>query len=155
MAETTCIICEKHRRPAKEHPGFVAETDHWYVFHAVPMERSPEVYIGHLYLEPKRHIPGVDGLSDEEAREMGLLQARFGRVLKEVLGAEHVYLFVMGHHVPHLHVHLVPRYPGTPREYWGVRVDEWPDAPLGKEPEARETARRLREAWDHQSENKK
>ncbi len=29
------------------------------------------------------------------------------------------------------HVHLVPRYPGTPREYWGMQVDEWPDAPKG------------------------
>lgn len=30
----------------------------------------------------------------------------------------------------HLHVLLMPRYPGTPREYWQQRV-EWPDGPRG------------------------
>lgn len=26
---------------------------------------------------------------------------------------------------------IIPRYPGTPPEYWGVRVPEWPDARQG------------------------
>jgi diadenosine tetraphosphate (Ap4A) HIT family hydrolase len=42
-----------------------------------------------------------------------------------------IYAFVLGHGVAHLHVHLLPRYPGTPSEYWGVRVDEWPGASQG------------------------
>ena len=46
-------------------------------------------------------------------------------------GAEHVYSAVIGHAVPHLHVHLLPRYPGTPREFWWQRLDEWPDAERG------------------------
>jgi diadenosine tetraphosphate (Ap4A) HIT family hydrolase len=29
-----------------------------------------------------------------------------------------IYAFVLGHGVAHLHVHLLPRYPGTPSEYW-------------------------------------
>jgi histidine triad (HIT) family protein len=29
----------------------------------------------------------------------------------------------------------MPRYPGTPREYWWDGVDEWPDARRGMEPE--------------------
>jgi histidine triad (HIT) family protein len=40
--------------------------------------------------------------------------------------------------VPHLHVHLLPPYPGTPREYWWDRVDEWPDAPPGDATEVEE-----------------
>ena len=43
----------------------------------------------------------------------------------------HVYLFVFGDQIPHLHMHLFPRYPGTPPTYWGSRIAEWPDAPLG------------------------
>jgi diadenosine tetraphosphate (Ap4A) HIT family hydrolase len=58
----------------------------------------------------------------------------------------HIYSFVMGDHVPHLHVHLVPRYPGTPREYWGVRVSEWPNAPRGGVGEIDAVCGRLREA---------
>jgi histidine triad (HIT) family protein len=50
--------------------------------------------------------------------------ARTARALKAVVGAEHVYSFVLGHHVPHLHIHVLPRYPGAPREFWGTRVDE-------------------------------
>ena len=56
------------------------------------------------------------------------------RVLKGVAGAEHVYSFVFGDGLAHLHVVLAPRYPGTPREYWGVRLREWPDAPRLDEP---------------------
>jgi hypothetical protein len=37
--------------------------------------------------------------------------------------------------VDHLHVWLVARYPGTPEEYWGLKVDEWPGAPHGGEAE--------------------
>jgi diadenosine tetraphosphate (Ap4A) HIT family hydrolase len=51
------------------------------------------------------------------------------RLLQQTLGAAHVYLYVIGDEVPHLHVHLVPRYPGTPREYWGPAVTRWPEAP--------------------------
>jgi len=46
-----------------------------------------------------------------------------------------VYTFVIGDGVPHFHMHVVPRYPGAPREYWGVHVDEWPGAPRGGPPE--------------------
>ncbi len=47
-------------------------------------------------------------------------------------GSGHVYSMVVGHQVDHLHQHLVPRYPGTPREYWWPpRFGEWPDARLG------------------------
>jgi hypothetical protein len=54
---------------------------------------------------------------------------RLARALKEVAEAEHVYRFVFGDGLTHLHVVLAPRYAGTPREYWGVRLREWPDAP--------------------------
>jgi hypothetical protein len=35
--------------------------------------------------------------------------------------------------------------PGGPREYWGPKVDEWPDAPRGGEAEIAPVADRLRE----------
>ncbi|HLQ54897.1 MAG TPA: hypothetical protein VK162_11560 [Streptosporangiaceae bacterium] len=50
-------------------------------------------------------------------------------------GAEHVYPAMISNQVKHLHVHLLARYPGTPREYWWDHVDEWPDARRGGEPE--------------------
>jgi diadenosine tetraphosphate (Ap4A) HIT family hydrolase len=46
--------------------------------------------------------------------------------------------------VRHLHVHLVPRYPGTPADYKGHRVTEWPDAPRGGAEEVAALCERLR-----------
>lgn len=51
--------------------------------------------------------------------------------MRDAAGAEHVYAAVFGNAVPHLHVHLLPRFPGTPRRYWGLQVDEWPGARRG------------------------
>jgi hypothetical protein len=69
---------------------------------------------------------------------------RLARALKEVAGAEHVYSFVLGDGPAHLHVVLAPRYAGTPPEYWGVRLREWPDAPRVGEDEMRSLVARLR-----------
>lgn len=82
-------------------------------------------YLGHLFVEPRRHAAGLADLTDTEAQIVGLWCTRASRALRDVAGAEHVYVQVIGDGVPHLHVHLLPRYPGTPREYWWSRVTEW------------------------------
>ena len=61
-----------------------------------------------------------------------------------MLGVEHVYSFVIGDGVPHLHVHVIGRYPGAPREYRGPRVDEWPEAPKGDLEQISQVAERMR-----------
>jgi diadenosine tetraphosphate (Ap4A) HIT family hydrolase len=86
---------------------------------------------GHLLVEPLRHAPGLADLTDAEARSVGLWCALASRALRAAAGAEHVYLAVFGDGVPHLHVHLLPRFPGTPREYWGTHVNTWPHARRG------------------------
>jgi diadenosine tetraphosphate (Ap4A) HIT family hydrolase len=79
-----------------------------------PGHSGESVYLGHLFIEPRRHAPGLPDLTDEEAQAVGLWGARASRALRDVAGAEHVYAAVIGHHVPHVHVHLLPRYPNTP-----------------------------------------
>jgi diadenosine tetraphosphate (Ap4A) HIT family hydrolase len=80
-------------------------------------------------VEPKRHLRALGDMTDEEAARLGVLMNRTASALREVEGAEHVYSFVFGDAVPHLHAHVAPRYPGTPSDYWGVRLREWPGAP--------------------------
>ena len=70
------------------------------------------------------------------------------RALTEILDVEHVYSFVFGDGVPHVHVHVIGRQRGTPREYWGTRVDEWPGARRGREAEIEQVAVRIRDALD-------
>lgn len=119
-----CYVCEKHESGT----GIIAGDELVVVGHVLPDAPGTDgrVYRGHLVVEPRRHVPGLAGLTDDEAAAMGRWAARAARALQ----AEHVYSQVVGHRVDHLHLHLVPRYDGTPPEYWWPRLDEWPDAPM-------------------------
>jgi histidine triad (HIT) family protein len=141
---TACFVCRKHRGEISIPGGAIYEDDLVYSGHVQIREGQSTAYLGYLMVEPKRHAPGLADLKDAEAQALGLLVARLSRVLKISEKAEHVYAFVLGDLVPHLHIHIVPRYPGAPREYWGVRVDEWPDAPRGGSPEIAALCARLR-----------
>ena len=126
-----CLICRKQRGDFYVPGGAIYADDLVYCSHAHLSGDQPAVYLGWLTVETRRHAPGLADLTNEEGQELGKLIARLSRALRAITNAEHVYAFVLGHGVPHLHVHLIPRYPGTPREYWGVRIDEWPQAPRG------------------------
>lgn len=144
-----CFVCRKHRDRGPLLPGgAVAEDELVLVSHVV----TPDVlgqdgttaYLGHLFVEPRRHAAGLADLTDAEAASIGLWCSRASRALREVAGAEHVYAAVIGDGVPHLHVHLLPRFPGTPREYWWTRVDEWPKARRGNRSQITEVVSKLR-----------
>jgi diadenosine tetraphosphate (Ap4A) HIT family hydrolase len=147
MAEsetTDCYVCRKHRGEVSTPGGAVYEDDLFYSGHAEIREGQTQAYLGYLMLEPRRHARGVENLDPHEAARLGPLLGYLARALRESEGAERVYVFVIGEHVPHLHIHLVARYLGAPREYWGPRVDEWPAAPHGGAPEIAALCERLR-----------
>jgi len=79
-------------------------------------------------VEPKRHASGLADRTGAEAGRVDLWCSRASQAFRDVAGAEHVYAAVIGDEVPHLHVHLLARFPGTPREFWWTRVDRWPEA---------------------------
>lgn len=133
----------EHREGGAPQGGVLFEDDLVYAGHIHTMG-NPTAYRGWLVVETKRHVAGLGDLTDEEAAAVGRLMNRVARVQKDIEGAEHVYAFVFGDSVPHLHVHLAPRYPGTPRDYWGSRLDVWPDGPRVNEVEMRELV-----AWFH------
>jgi diadenosine tetraphosphate (Ap4A) HIT family hydrolase len=149
---TDCYVCRKHLGEIVIPGGAVYGDEHLYIGHAF-IPKRPEgsqgettAYLGAMLVEPKRHVPGLADLTEIEAQRVGVLINRLSRALMESEGAEHVYLFALGHQACHLHIWVVPRYPGTPREYWGTRVDEWPEAPRGGPLEIEALCRRLT-AW--------
>ena len=58
-------------------------------------------------------------------------------------GAERTYLEVLGHHVPHLHVWIVARHPGTPAQLVGTQVLRWEGAARKTWSEIADLARRV------------
>ena len=113
--------------------------------HGIAAKSAASVYLGTLFVEPRRHVPGLDDLDDEEAARFGVVTTHLARALREATEAERIYSMVLGHHVSHLHLWMFPRYPGTPQEYWGARVFEWPAAPRGGAPEIEVLCDRIRE----------
>ena len=139
-----CFVCTKQALGDGAPGGVLFENDLVYAGHAYPLTGPAVAYRGYLVAEPKRHAAGLGDLTDPEAAALGLLVNRLARALREVAEAEHVYCFVFGDGLAHLHVVLAPRYAGTPQEYWGVRLREWPDAPRVGEDEMRILVARLR-----------
>lgn len=123
--------------------GPIYEDGLLYASHQAP-PRDGRAYLGYCFVDLRRHAPRLADLTDAEAGAIGRLIARLSHALKAELHAENVYAFVVGDRVPHLHVHLIPRHPGAPQEYRGVRVDEWPDALRGDEAEVAALVNRLR-----------
>jgi histidine triad (HIT) family protein len=139
-----CLVCRKHRGEMPVAGGPIYEDELIFVSHAQLGGQATEQYLGYLFIEPKRHVPELADLSELEAQAVGLYTTRLARALMHTEGAEHIYAFVIGDGAPHVHLHLVGRYPGAPCQYWGPRVDEWPDAPHGTEREIEKVAARVR-----------
>lgn len=130
-ALSDCFVCRKHRGELDIPGGAIYEDALLYASHGAIPDGQTTTYMGVLFVEPKRHVSGLAGLTETEAQALGLLLTRLSQALTVSEHAEHIYAFVLGDHVPHLHFWVVPRYPGTPPEFWGFRVTEWPAAPQG------------------------
>ena len=143
-----CFVCRKHRGEVEMPGGVLYEDDLVYASHGALDSHSG--YPGVLFVEPKRHVPGFPGLTPAEAERIGLLMSRLSRALEAASGAERTYVAVLGHHVPHLHVWLLPRYPGTPEDVWGMGVLRWADAPKASADEIAALCQRVR---DHLAED--
>src|SRR4051794_22411253 len=144
-----CYICTKHAAMAIVPGGEILADEHVVVSHlplTTPTSCAASVYLGYLFVEPRRHVAELGELAPDEAAAVGRAVAAASGALQRSEGAEHVYAAVIGHGVEHLHVHLIARYPGTPREYWWTRVDEWPAAPRGDAVAVIALAERLRTA---------
>ena len=57
------------------------------------------VFLGSLFAEPRRHVPGFADLTGAEAQAVGSWCVLVSRALRDVAGADHVYAAVLGN--PH------------------------------------------------------
>lgn len=139
-----CLVCRKHKGEVDIPGGVIYEDDLIFISHAQLWGDEQEHYLGHVLVEVKRHVAELADLTGEEAAAVGLWTTRVAKALLNTEPMEHVYSFFIGDGVPHVHIHVIGRYPGAPREYWGARVDEWPDAPKGTPKEIEQVATHVR-----------
>jgi histidine triad (HIT) family protein len=143
-----CLVCQEQALQVPVPGDLLVSTDSVVAFHLPPWPPPAEdVYLGYLMITSRRHVPGFAELSDEESAEVGQWISRLSRALK-ALGAERVYVAVVGHGVSHLHVHLIPRWPETPEDVSWLHVDDWKGARRGDVAAAAGLAHQIKDALD-------
>jgi diadenosine tetraphosphate (Ap4A) HIT family hydrolase len=139
-----CLVCRKHRGIIKLFGGVIYENEYIFISHAIFWKEEKEHYLGHIFIETRRHVAEWADLTETESKMIGLFTQRISKALLSTEKMEHVYAFYIGDGVPHFHIHIIGRYPEAPREYWGIKVDEWPQAPKGGEDEITGVTNRVR-----------
>lgn len=135
-----CRIAEGAERPAG---GVVARTDHFLV-HGLA---GPCAIPGWMVVTSVRHLRGWYDLEEAEAAALGALASRVMRIQRRILQAEHVYAFAIGDALLHFHLHLVPRYAGTPPRLRGRGAFDATPADALSAPILEEAAERIRAAF--------
>jgi diadenosine tetraphosphate (Ap4A) HIT family hydrolase len=142
--EETCFACRKHRGLEFVPGGPIYEDNIVFSGHSWSVEDNETPYLGGFIVEPKRHVPSWAELTDEEAEKIGIVIRDVSSALKQAVETDHIYVFVLGHNVPHLHIWVIPRYIDAPQEYWGFKVFDWPDRPAGTQAAVEEMCTKVR-----------
>jgi diadenosine tetraphosphate (Ap4A) HIT family hydrolase len=142
-----CLVCRELHGDVPIPGGLLWEDEAVAAFHVPPLpEGDPRPFLGHLLVVTRRHVARLGDLSDAEGAAAGRAAARLAQALTEVGGADWVFAAVLGTAVPHFHLHVLPRYPGTPEDLPWHAVDEWEGAPHGGAEEIMDLVGRLRAA---------
>jgi len=113
--DTTCTGCDL-LAGRRQVPGGILLRASGFALHALD---GPSPLPGWLVLTAEQHCRAVYDLPAAAAEGLGPLVRRVMRAQLAALGAEHVYLFAIGDVLEHAHLHLVPRFAGTPARLRG------------------------------------
>jgi diadenosine tetraphosphate (Ap4A) HIT family hydrolase len=134
-----CPMCEQGRAEETEYGAriFAGELSDAYLQRAgIQRGYSLVIWRG-------RHVAEPTELSEAEASAYWLDVVRVGRALEEHFRPVKMNYNLLGNSLPHLHTHLVPRYPDDPRPGWPFPFPE-NDPPPHPEREFRADVEALR-----------
>lgn len=109
-----CFICELVNGNPEAFHEVVSRDDETIIF----LSRYPTLR-GYCLVSPIEHIEDLaDGLSPEAYLRLQRKVHRLSRALRQVFGAERIYVLSLGSQQAnrHLHFHVVPLPPGVPLE---------------------------------------
>ena len=116
-----CQVCSKQKDLSSHTGPAIFDDGGWLVTHFPKLE-TEKATRGHLLIESRRHLQDLTEMNDEEASALGRLIREGATRIKERLGVDHVYCYRINDKTTHLHFHLIPRYPNTPKEFWGTGI---------------------------------
>jgi len=63
---------------------------------------------GHTLVIPRLEVDQLFDLPDDEYAHLWSVARIIGTTLRDAMGCERIYAFVIGDEVPHAHIHLIP-----------------------------------------------
>lgn len=103
--EVECLSCALTGGLVQPDGGVIVETE---FFHAHQDVAYP--IRGLVILASKRHVYGLDQLTEAEMQDYMILLRKIRKAQRETLGIEHVYYFYNEDTSHHFHIWMVPRY---------------------------------------------
>jgi diadenosine tetraphosphate (Ap4A) HIT family hydrolase len=134
-----CVECDVVSGKKTPAGGIVLETP-LFLVHAL---LAPTPLPGWVVLAPKRHARWWWELSPDELAALGPLAARVFEAQRAALDAEHGYAIALGDQLHHMHLHLVPRYKGTPAHLRGRLAFDAKPGDMASDAEAAAAAKKL------------
>jgi histidine triad (HIT) family protein len=99
---------------------------------------------GHTLVVPKKEYRWFYDVPAELAGELFVVSQKISRALKHATGADFIQLSIVGDEVPHVHIHLIPRFANDGLGGWRKNSYE--------KDEARTYANNIRDALSSASE---
>nr|WP_232420802.1 HIT domain-containing protein [Leptospira vanthielii] len=94
-----CPICEAHKNETQ----ILFQNEDWI------LRKADQNLEGYMYMEHRRHLESWFTLGISEFENYGRALHKATEILKEH-NPEKMYIVAIAERVPHLHVHLIPRY---------------------------------------------
>lgn len=104
-----CFTCEVNAGTRPTPGGTIYSDELWVADHGIP-----PLMRGYLVLKPRRHVRDLADLTADEAVGLGIAAQRVTAAIRSALAPERIYVCAFVEAVPHLHFHLLPRYPEMP-----------------------------------------
>ncbi|MDO8593074.1 MAG: HIT family protein [bacterium] len=115
-----CYSCKSISGEKRLSPGpTIYESEYWYLEHAYPCALK-----GWLVLVLKRHVEALDKLDKDEFSELGRLQEKTIKILKQEMNCEKEYVMCLAEHenFRHIHVHIIAKPDNLPAELTGAKI---------------------------------